>query len=198
MGSSPGVLGRWQRRVCVLGLVAVGLSSLAGCTRGSTSHRPPIHPNPNMDLQPKYMAQAESNFFYNGATMRPPVEGTVAKGRLNGDSVLYEGKDASGAFTTTNPLAGRDRLAERGHDRYAIYCQPCHGDTGNGRGMLYERAGVQSGDFNDPRIAALSDGQVFDVITNGVGLMSGYRYPIPPEDRWAIVAFVRQLQQESR
>lgn len=183
-------------RLLVPGLLAL---SLTACTRGSTSSRPPIHPNPNMDLQPKYMAQAESQFFYDGATMREPVAGTVARGELKADSALYEGKDATGAFVTSNPLAGRDRLEERGHDRYAIFCQPCHAESGNGRGMLFERAGVQSGDLvRDERIVALPDGQLFDVITNGVGLMSGYRYPIPPEDRWAIVAYLRQLQQESR
>ncbi len=187
--------GRGFLRCAVLG---VAVLSLVGCTRGSTSRRPPIHLNPNMDLQPKYMPQAESAFFYDGASMRTPVEGTVARGRLREDSELFQGKDATGEFVTTNPLAGRNRLEERGQERYSIYCLPCHGDSGNGRGMLFERAGVQSGDLHDPRIASLSDGQMFDVVTNGVGLMSGYAYPISPEDRWAIIAYVRQLQQESR
>jgi len=177
-------------------LVLLLLAATGACTRGSTSSRPPIHPNPNMDLQPKYMAQAESAFFYDGATMRQPVEGTVARGENWDDQSMLTGMGADDAFLTVNPLAGRNRLEERGHERYAIYCTPCHGENGNGRGVLYERAGVESGDLNDPRIVAYPDGQIFDVITNGVGLMSGYRYPIPPEDRWAIVAYVRQMQEE--
>lgn len=178
------------------GLALLVLLATVGCTRGSTSRRPPIHPNPNMDLQPKYTPQAESGFFYDGATMRPPVDGTVARGELAEDPSLTTGLLADGSFVTANPLAGRNRLEERGHERFAIYCEPCHGEGGNGRGMLYERSGVESADLKDPRIVAQPDGQIFDVITHGLGLMSGYKYPIPAEDRWAIVAHVRKLQQD--
>ena len=190
-------LGWTLQAVLLPGVLLLGLLLAAGaCTRGSTSSRPPIHPNPNMDLQPKYMAQAESGFFYDGSSMRAPVEGTVARGDRWDSQDMLTGKGADDAFLTANPLAGRNRLEERGHERFAIYCTPCHGESGNGRGMLYERAGVESGNLHDPRIVGYPDGQIFDVITNGVGLMSGYRYPIPPEDRWAIVAYVRQLQEE--
>lgn len=167
----------------------------AGCTRGSTSRRPPIHPNPNMDVQPKYKAQDSSGFFYDGATMRLPVAGTIARGEPFEDPALATGRLADGTFAETNPLTGRAGLAERGRERYGIYCLPCHGENGNGRGMLYERSGVESADLKEQRIVEQPDGQIFDVITNGLGLMSGYRYPIPPEDRWAILAYVRELQQ---
>lgn len=196
--SRSGSLGR-RRLASGPAPLALGLLILlaaVGCTRGSTSRRPPIHPNPNMDLQPKYMPQAASRFFYDGATMRLPVEGTVARGELAEDPALATGKLADGSFATANPLAGRDRLEERGHERFGIYCQPCHGEAGNGRGMLYERSGVESANLRDPRIVEQPDGQIFDTVTNGLGLMSGYKYPIPREDRWAIVAFVRKLQQE--
>lgn len=188
-----------MRKASIIGLgvtLAAMLLVSVGCTRGATSRRPPIHPNPNMDLQPKYSSQSVSDFFYDGASMRPPVEGTVARGEFLEDPVLATGRNVDGSFVSNNPLAGRDRLAERGHERYGIYCQPCHGESGNGRGMLFERSGVESADLKEARIVEQPDGQIFDVITNGLGLMSGYKYPIPPEDRWAILAYVRQLQQE--
>ncbi|MCB1032737.1 MAG: cytochrome c [Acidobacteria bacterium] len=178
------------------GLCLLLLLAAVGCTRGSTSRRPPIHPNPNMDRQPKYLPQSESGFFYDGSTMRQPVAGTVARGELV-DPALTTGKSADGAFLAVNPLADREGLGARGEERFRIYCQPCHGESGNGQGMLFERSGVQSANLKDPRIVALPDGQIFDTITNGLGLMSGYKYPIPPEDRWAIVAHVRRLQQEA-
>jgi hypothetical protein len=162
--------------------------------RGSTSSRPPIHPNPNMDHQPKYRAQAESAFFYDGATMRPPVLGTVARGELFEDTALYEGKDEAGEFVTSIPVEVDE---ERGRQRYEIYCTPCHGATGNGRGVMWERVQIESRDLHLERIVAAPDGQLFDVITNGLGLMQGYRYPIPAEDRWAIIAYVRKLQSGS-
>ena len=58
-----------RARFALLGLLAL----MTGCARGCTSSRPPLHVNPNMDLQPKYKAQSESEFFYDGATMRAPV-----------------------------------------------------------------------------------------------------------------------------
>lgn len=163
--------------------------------RGCTSSRPPIHPNPNMDNQPKYRPQAASAFFYDGATMRPQVEGTVAQGELQEDTGFYQGTDDGGSFIASSPIAVDDELRTRGGQRYEIYCTPCHGGRGNGKGVLWERAQIQSADLHEDRIVQMPDGELFDIITNGKGLMSGYKYPIPPRDRWAIIAYVRALQQ---
>ena len=89
-----------------------------------------------------------------------------------------------------------DALLERGRQRYGIYCQPCHDARGDGRGILFQRGNVPTATFHEAKILKYPDGQIFDVITNGMGLMSGYRWPIPPADRWAIVAYVRELQRE--
>jgi mono/diheme cytochrome c family protein len=77
-----------------------------------------------------------------------------------------------------------------------IYCQPCHDARGDGKGILFQRGNVPTATFHQEKILKYPDGQIFDVITNGTGLMSGYRWPIPPADRWAIVAYVRELQRE--
>ncbi len=87
-----------------------------------------------------------------------------------------------------------DALVERGHQRYAIYCQPCHDARGDGKGILFQRGNVPTASFHQEKILKYADGQIFDVITNGAGLMPGYRWPIPPSDRWAIIAYVRQLE----
>ena len=186
------VRGEHRAFVGTLVVVFFGLF-MAGC-RGMTSERPPIHPNPNMDNQPKYLPQASSGFFADGATMRLPVEGTVARGELR-DPELVTGRDQAGAFLAANPVTG-DGLLARGEERYGIYCTPCHGGNGNGRGVLYERAQIEAADLSSERIVALPDGQIFEVITEGLGLMSGYGYAIPVEDRWAIVAHVRAIQQD--
>lgn len=170
------------------------LTLTGACTRGSKSSRPPIHPNPNMDQQPKYRAQAASAFFYDGGTMRQPVVGTVARGELFEDVVLQTGRDEAGEYAAAIPFTVDAEVLTRGKERYGIYCVPCHGDIGDGRGALYQKAQVQSTDLREERIQSQPDGQIFDTITNGLGLMSGYRYPIPPRDRWAIIAYVRELQ----
>jgi mono/diheme cytochrome c family protein len=183
-------------RALRLAALAALLAAAGGC-RGCTSSRPPIHLNPNMDHQPKYRAQAASDFFADGAAMRRPVEGTVARGALAADEdpALWRGDDAAGQPLAASPVAAGEALLVRGRERYGIYCAPCHGDNGRGRGVLFERAGVASGDLiDDPRIRGLSDGELFGVITRGVGLMPGYAYQVPPADRWAIIARVRELQ----
>lgn len=180
----------------LLGAMALMLTLVvvSGCARGSKSSRPPIHPNPNMDQQPKYLAQAESAFFADGATMRQPVEGTVARGELFEDVLFQTGRDEAGEYATALPFTADAEVLKRGEQRYGIYCVPCHGDIGDGRGALFQKAQVQSADLREERIQNQPDGQIFDTITNGLGLMSGYKYPIPPRDRWAIIAYMRELQ----
>ncbi len=179
-------------------LTALVLTSLAvsGCARGCTSSRPPIHLNPSMDDQPKARPQTASNFFYNGASMREPVPGTVPIGGLQEDGAFFTGKEAGGQFVATIPGTVDEAVLERGRQRYAIYCQPCHDARGDGRGILYQRGNVPTATFHQEKILNYPDGQIFDVITNGVGLMPSYRWPIPPADRWAIIAHVRELQRE--
>ena len=181
----------------VLGvLVLTSVVAVSGCARGCTSSRPPIHINPSMDDQPKVRPQTASNFFYNGAAMREPVPGTIPIGGLQEDGAFFTGKEADGQFVATIPGTVDDALLERGRQRYGIYCQPCHDARGDGRGILYQRGNVPTATFHQEKILKYADGQIFDVITNGVGLMPSYRWPIPPADRWAIIAHVRELQRE--
>jgi mono/diheme cytochrome c family protein len=118
----------------------------------------------------------------------------VARGELREDSAFYEGKGPDGAFVAKSPVPADDALLERGHARYTIYCQPCHDPRGDGKGILFQRGKVPTANLNDAKFRAYPDGQIFDVITNGTGLMPSYRWPIPPHDRWAIIAWVRALQ----
>ena len=170
------------------------ITSLLGCTRGSTSKNPPIHINPNMDRQPKLLAQAESTFFYDGATMRPPVEGTVARGELWEDHALYFGISDTGEPVTAIPLSVDQQLLARGQERYDIYCTPCHGARGNGQGIVATRGSLPAADLQLERIVQQVDGQIYQTISDGVGLMPSFKSRLPVADRWAIVAHVRALQ----
>jgi mono/diheme cytochrome c family protein len=178
------------------GLALACLVPAAGCARGCTSSRPPIHLNPSMDDQPKVRPQTASTFFYDGASMRLPVPGTVPIGGLNEDTAFFTGKGADEQFVATIPLNVDEALVERGRQRYVIYCQPCHDARGDGKGILFQRGSVPTASFHQDTIRSYPDGQIFDVITNGKGLMAGYRWPIPPADRWAIVGYVRELQRK--
>ncbi len=174
-------------------VVAMALSSVA-CVRGCTSSQPPIHINPSMDRQPKARPQAESGFFYDGATMRQPIPGTIARGELREDMALYAGLDAAGQPVATSPIAVDEKVLARGADRFKIYCQPCHDPRGDGKGILFQRGNVPTPSFHSEKIRTATDGYIFGVITNGSGLMPSYKWPIAPQDRWAIIAHVRALQ----
>jgi mono/diheme cytochrome c family protein len=184
------------RQPAIAVLVSLGaLLALAGC-RGMTSSKPPIHVNPSMDNQPKARAQSESDFFYDGASMRVPVPGTVARGELREDRAFFEGKDAAGNDLARSPVEATPELLARGAERYHIYCQPCHDPRGDGKGVLAQRGGVPTTSMHDPKVLNALDGHIFGVITNGQGLMPAYRWPIQPADRWAIIAHVREMQQQ--
>lgn len=185
---------RRRRVLCALALTSVVVTS--GCARGCTSSRPPIHINPSMYNQPKVLPQTASTFFYDGASMRQPVPGTIPIGGLKEDTAFFTGKGADGQFVAASPVPVNEALVERGRQRYAIYCQPCHDARGDGKGILFQRANVPTASFHQEKILKYADGQIFDVITNGQGLMPSYRWPIPPADRWAIIAHVRELQRK--
>ena len=181
----------------VLGALALtSLVALSGCARGCTSSRPPIHINPSMDDQPKVLSQTASTFFYDGASMRQPVPGTVAIGELKEDAAFFMGKGADGQFVATIPVTNDAALLERGRQRYTIYCQPCHEARGDGKRILFQRGNIPTASFHDEKILKYPDGQIFDVMTNGMGLMPSYKWPIPPADRWAIIAYIRELERK--
>ena len=184
-----------MKRSATLAALALTLSG-CGLMRGCTSSKPPIHLNPSMDHQPKLLAQSESEFFYDGSGMRLPVEGTVARGELREDDAFFRGVGPDGKPVATSPVPVDAALLARGRARYAIYCQPCHDPHGDGKGILFQRGGVPTASFHQDKIRNYPDGQLYDVITNGFGLMPSYKWPIPPHDRWAIVAYVRQMQKE--
>jgi mono/diheme cytochrome c family protein len=186
-------MARSPRSIVTLAGLALVAAAFAVGPRGRPFSKPPIHLNPNMDKQPRAEPQAASAFFFDGAEMRPPVAGTVARGELRDDSPFWTGTDSSG-FVAKAPVTVDDALLARGRERYDIYCAVCHDANGDGKGVLYERAKVRTPTYHDDRLRAAPDGYLFLVITNGFGLMPAYSYPIPPADRWAIVAHVRTLQ----
>lgn len=186
--------------------MGLGLCSLflASCKPGAVSSKPPIHPNPNMDQQEKYKAQAESKFFADHRTMRTPEAETVPYGTLVQDPVIRHGKDKGGDFVKTSPdfkATGWDKsyaeYLKRGQERYEIYCTPCHGSLGDGQGMVAKRGFTGVANLLIDTYVNMPDGMIYDAIKNGSRskIMLPYAVQIPDySDRWAIVEYVRVLQ----
>lgn len=179
----------------IAGLFALGIS-LSAC-QGQLSEKPPIHPNMNMDQQPRVEAQEENNFFSDGRAMRQPVDGTVARGLAKLDRAYYEGVDENGDFINYIPVDLTKSFLYRGKERYEIFCTPCHGQTGAGDGIIMtgNYGYVPAPSYHDQRVRNLSDGELYSAIYNGVRTMPSYSTQVPVEDRWAIVAYIRALQE---
>jgi mono/diheme cytochrome c family protein len=152
----------------------------------------------DMHDQPKYEPLEASELFADGAASRTPVEGTVARGMLRQDTRLYRGMAADGSLVAEIPLPVTAELVARGRQRFDIFCSPCHGRTGDGRGMIVQRGFKNPQSFHIERLHQVQDGYFYDVITNGFGQMSSYAPQVKPADRWAIVSYVRALQLSRR
>jgi mono/diheme cytochrome c family protein len=146
-----------------------------------------------MHDQPKYVPLRQSTFFGDERSARPVVAGTVARGQLHDDSLLYTGK-VHNADATMFPFPVDAKVMARGRERFDIYCSPCHGRTGQGDGMVVRRGYRRPPSIHIDRLRDAPPGHFFDVITNGFGAMPDYASQIEAEDRWAIVAYIRALQ----
>ena len=198
---------RYFLLICLLLVVAV--ISVAGF-RGSTSRKPPIEVFPDMDRQQKLRPQEPNAFLPGGMSSQPHLAGTVPRSPARlvagkaissySDSPLKDSPEFTGRVPgTTNlvetiPVPVTEKLMARGRERYAISCQPCHGEQGDGNGITKKLGMAVVATLHDKRIVMMGDGELFHVITNGRNLMGGYGQNIVAEDRWAIVAYVRALQ----
>jgi len=149
-----------------------------------------------MQFQDRFNAQEENTFFENGMAMRMPVEGTVARGTMRNDTALFEGVDDNGDFVDEIPFELTRDFIYRGKERYDIYCQVCHGGSGNGQGIIMtgQYGFVPAPTFHRDVSYDMPDGEFYSAITNGIRTMPSYASQIKVEDRWAIVAYVRALQ----
>jgi mono/diheme cytochrome c family protein len=147
----------------------------------------------DMHTEPRYQPLAETSFFSDHRSARPQVEGTVARGHLRIDEARYTGKiDGEDIDQFPIPIAKAD--IERGQNRFNIYCTPCHGQLGEGNGMVVMRGFRQPPSYYSDRLMNAPVGHFFDAVTNGFGAMPSYASRIQTDDRWRIIAYIRALQ----
>ena len=177
-----------RAHVGVLVMAAMtALPLLAGCTRDfrfqpvsmwNESRVKPFEPSP---LSP------------NESSARTPPIGTVARGELHRKDPMYAGRQGK-ALLTKSPIPVTPEMLQRGQERYNTFCSPCHGLAGDGDGMIVRRGFPHPPSYHEARLRAAPARHLFDVITNGYGIMYPYDQRVALADRWAIVAYIRALQ----
>ncbi len=168
-------------RSAAAGLLAVvTLLLLAGCRE-------------DMQVQPYQRPLVESDFYADHRSERPIIAGTVARGHLQSDTYFYTGKIGSNDGDYM-PFPVTAEVMARGQQRFNIYCSPCHGEVGDGNGMIVQRGFKHPPSYHIERLRRAPIGYFFDVMTNGFGAMQDYSQQVSPADRWAIAAYIRALQ----
>lgn len=156
-------------RLALLLLMAALGAGLAGCDLG-------------MNRQAKYKTQSPAPLFRDDTSAQAAPEGALSQNA------------PAEAAAELNPPAVTPALLARGREQHDIFCRPCHNIDGQGAGMIVLRGFPRPAPYTDPRLLASPASHLYDVIKNGYGTMYPYAERIPPEDRWAIVAYVRALQ----
>ena len=134
-----------------------------------------------------------SSALASGVSQQPIDPNTVARSQP-ADVALATGKDAGGNPVTTFPIPIDAPTLARGQQRFRIYCVPCHGEQGDGKGLITNFGMPAPPSYQSDALRTAPVGHFFDVITNGKGKMLSYASRVPVLDRWAIVAYVRALQ----
>ena len=148
----------------------------------------------DMHDQPRYKPLAATDFFGDGRSARPAIEGTVARGRLRIDKARFTGKKEDGGDVEEFPFPITRTDLIRGQQRFNIFCSPCHSRIGDGNGMVVRRGFRQAASYHTPKLIKAPVGHFFDVMTNGFGAMPSYASRVEPDDRWRIAAYIRVLQ----
>jgi cytochrome c553 len=152
-----------------IGVMVVSGLLLAGCEQ-------------DMANQPRYEAYEAAPDWPDNQSARHPVAGTVARG------------ESLAPVPETLPMPLTRELLEQGKQQYEIYCTPCHGRVGQGKGMVVQRGFPQPPSFHSERLRQAPLRHFYNVITDGYGVMYSYRARVTPDGRWAIAAYIRALQ----
>lgn len=177
--------------LCQMGRNAVALAAFAGLLLVAGCRQ-------DMQNQPKMIPQRGSDFYADHRGARPQVVNTVARGQLDEDSYFYTGviQGPNGYREEQNlmPFPVTMTVLERGHERFNIYCTPCHSRVGNGLGEIVDRGYKPAANLHDQVRTSQPISHYFYVMTHGYGAMPDYREQLTPEDRWAVAAYIRALQ----
>jgi mono/diheme cytochrome c family protein len=176
-------------------VLSTSLLLAAGCGNRSSQGDPP-----------SYRPQGPSDLFADGSSARPLVAGVVPRPADRSPGIPYVtinspgpvGMEAAPAAGGSIPFQVTDAVIARGRERFDINCVACHGRTGDGDGIVVQRGFTHPPSYYNKALLDAPDSHFFEVITNGKGAMLSFDDRVTPDDRWAIVAYIRTLQEAAR
>jgi mono/diheme cytochrome c family protein len=151
---------------------------------------PTTRPMVEMEDQPRLDAQAPDTFFTSGRGMQLPPDGTVPRAFM---PILAAGP-GDGGKALMNPLPVTASVLERGRTLFDLHCAVCHDRLGTGQAWLDSTYKAQPTDLQSSTVRDASDGYLYWVISRGFASMPAYAADISPDDRWAVIRYVRALQ----
>ncbi len=181
-------------KVIFLLLVAI---ILFGCDRNRNN--PGWDYFPDMFYSTAYETFTKNPNFKDGLTMRVPVSGTVPRNYIPFNYTIDPESRVRAGNELVNPVHSTEEAIIRGKVVYSAFCAGCHGITGEGNGLLYEKGLYQLKPrplINDIAVK-LKDGEIFHSITLGFGSMGAHGAQIGYEDSWKLVLYIRKLQEDA-
>lgn len=194
--------------IAILIFVIVATVSILGF-RSDKFTQTPVWVFPDMDIQARYEPQGKNEFYANEMDDRPMVPGTVQRGYgwekkevfsddyqwdVIDNPSMYSGKKENGDWYEGFPIDVTPALLKTGQEKYDIFCTVCHGEVGDGNGITKKYGMAATPTYHDDRLRSMAEGEIFNTITNGKNLMGAYGMKLDPEERWAVIAYVRALQ----
>ncbi len=168
-------------------------ASAVSCVENS---KPNYQYMPNMYETVSYEPYGSYDIFVNQQEAKLPAEGTISRGWKP-----YEYENSPEGYATAkanleNPLPyTEDNLAE-GKALFTIYCAVCHGDQGDGKGILVQREKILGIPRFDDVGRAITEGSVYHVMYYGLNAMGSYASQTSIKERWLIDMYVMNLKNE--
>lgn len=179
-------------------LIGILSAALMSCDRGRNN--PGWDFFPDMFYSTAYETYSENNVFSDSMTMRVPVAGTIPRDFIPFEYTNEADSRKKAGDELINPFNPVKENLDRGKVAYTTFCVGCHGEKGYGDGRLFTmklypmKPRPVAGKLASP----LRDGEIYHTITLGFGSMGAHGSQVRPDDRWKIVLYIRQLQEEAQ
>src|SRR4051812_38937516 len=173
---------------------------LASCSNDPKD--PGLEYMPDMYRSPSYETYSPNPILKDSMTAQQPVAGTIARGNAiytDLDRMPYpypntnDGYEAAGK-DLHNPLQKTDENMKEGKRLYENYCTHCHGEKGQGDGLVVQHNGPKPPAYNSEQLKDLPEGKMYHTTEYGKNMMGSHASQLLASQRWKIIMYVQTLQ----